>query len=68
MPRAIAIFSIFSNGQLGYQKACVKLNYKKKYYYIDIDYFSNTLWQNLDQPKLFINLLRFDRKYLNKNF
>jgi hypothetical protein len=60
---------VFSNGQVYCFFSLLHLCKNNVYFYVyddDDDWFANRLWQTLDEPKLFITLLRFERKYLKK--
>ena len=56
---------ILTNGQIGFFVTGVPFGGRGNLY-SKIDYFSNRLWERLDQPRSFLTLLRFERKYINK--
>ena len=58
---------IFSNGQTYYLQSLVPFfTAHQSHLKLKTDYFSNRLWDTLDEPQLFINLVRFERRYNNK--
>jgi hypothetical protein len=62
-----SVQAVLSNGQLFFFSSGLEKKLKV-FFFVSLDYFSNTLWQILDEPKTFIALLRFNRKFLGKNF
>jgi hypothetical protein len=54
-----------TNGQSYCLNSCFTRFFTRTYkqFRLKIDYFSNRLWEILDEPKLYINLKRFERRY-----
>lgn len=55
---------LFTNGQsYGIRSDYTKLHYVQSTTKVKTDYFSNKIWESLDEPKRYLNLKRFEKRY-----
>lgn len=58
---------VLTTGQVClFKTAFVRWVKQQRYCFLRTDFYSNKIWATLDEPKLFINLVRFERRYRMK--